>query len=69
MNIEHYNNFKKIITVARLDLRSKDFNTLFEAFKLVKSKIKNIKLILIIIGDGPNGDEVKKNGPRKENHI
>jgi len=58
------NNFKKIITVARLDLKSKDFNTLFEALKLVKSKIKDIKLI--IIGDGPDGDEIKKNAQEKK---
>lgn len=53
-----FKNYQKIITIARLDLKSKDFKTLFKAFKLVKEKVKKIKLF--ILGDGPDYENIKK---------
>lgn len=41
-----------MIMVSRLELKMKDFFTLFEAFKIVKKKNKQIKLYLL--GDGPD---------------
>lgn len=46
-----------ILTACRLDLYQKDFKTLLEAFKIVKSKKNSY---LIIIGEGPDKDKIKQ---------
>jgi len=46
-----------ILTACRLDLYSKDFKTLIEAYKIINSQIN---CYLVIIGDGPDRDKIKK---------
>lgn len=59
-----FNNYKEllkenyIVSVARLDLISKDFETLFKGFKIFKEKTKS-SLKLFILGDGPDRDKVE----------
>lgn len=53
-SIEHLDfKSKFILSVARLDLRSKDFHTLIEAYDNLSSNIKR-SYSLVIIGDGPD---------------
>ncbi len=57
VTLELMMNKKYFCSVARLDLKSKDFKTLFEAFKdFIK---KNDVIDLIIVGDGPDRNEVE----------
>lgn len=44
--------------VARLDLKSKDFVTLFKGYK--EFSLENSLYELVIVGDGPDRDEIKK---------
>lgn len=53
------NNEEYIVAIKRLDTESKDFKTLIEGFKLFKEKNKT-GLKLVILGDGPNREEVEK---------
>lgn len=48
-----------IITVSRLTLHQKDFETLIKAFKNVKIRYK-IKEKLYILGDGPDKEKIQK---------
>lgn len=47
-----------IIMVSRLELKMKDFFTLFKAFEIVRNKYRNIKLYLL--GDGPDREIIQK---------
>lgn len=47
-----------IIMVSRLELKMKDFFTLIEAFKILKEKKTNLKLL--ILGDGPDREKIKE---------
>jgi len=55
---------KTIMFIGRL-IPSKRLDMLFQYFKVLKKKIPNVKLI--IIGDGPNADLVKKEAKNDQN--
>lgn len=56
--LEHYFNEKYFISVMRLTVDSKDFNTLIKGFKLAKEK--GIKEKLYILGDGPDKEKIRE---------
>lgn len=48
-----------ILMTARFDLRSKDFFTLIDAYSLLSSKLRE-KHRLVLLGDGPDIEKIKK---------
>ena len=47
---------KYFLAVSRLDMVSKDYKTLLEAF----SKLQNKDYLLYILGDGPDKENIEK---------
>jgi len=47
-----------LLTISRIELKQKDFRTLFKAFKEVAEKENKLKLV--VIGDGPHRAEVEE---------
>ncbi len=56
--LEDYLNEKYFVSVMRLTVDSKDFNTLIKGFKLAKEK--GIKEKLYVLGDGPDKELIKE---------
>lgn len=68
-DLELMMNKKYFCSVARLDLKSKDFKTLFEAFEQFIRRNNDIDLI--VVGDGPDRSEVENilNGLSIQNRV
>lgn len=50
---------KYILTVSRIDFRTKDYETLIKAYKHLSDEFRK-EYPLLIVGDGPDFDELKK---------